>query len=351
MRHRAPIFIILALILSFSLPCLAADQPVRHDFPPVGPYEVITGDFHIHTVNSDGRLTTRNRVQEAYQWGYDAIAITDHGRSVAYTVAKAEGDKLGMIVLRGFETGLARKEHLVVLNAPLDLKIRDAHNWAENPGEAKAFYQEQLTAIAEAGGIVIFAHPHVGYREPMLWAAKKGLIQGIELKNGVVGTGWNTVESHGTHWYPDAVNFGLEHDLAFIANSDMHGVRQPSNSPVTLLLVTERTPDAVVDAIRQRRTVAWFNGMLWGREKLLADLLAAAVTFTRSGDSIQIENHCPVALNLTVSDQKIELPAYGKASANGSARARSITVRWDNVWTGLKTNLQTEAVLKPQYRP
>ena len=344
--YRTYVLIILSLILTFAIPALAADEPVRHDFPPVGPYQVITGDFHIHTVNSDGRMITRDRVEEAYKWGYDAIAITDHGRSVAYHTAKAVGEKLGMVVLRGFESGIGRKEHLVVLNAPLDFKIRNAHDWAEKPDEAKAFYQEQLTGIAKAGGIVLYAHPHVGYREPVLWAVKQGLIQGIELKNGVVGTGWSTVESHGTHWYPAAVDFALEHNLAFIANSDVHSTRQPDTSPVTLLLVTERTPDAVVDAIKQRRTAAWFNGMLWGREKFLKDLLDTSVRFTRSGGAVQIENRCPIAFDLTIADQKLQLPAYGKASVSSPGSAGSVTVKWDNVWIGLKTNLTTEVALR-----
>lgn len=349
MRYRATLFFVLAIVLTLSAPIQAAEEPIRHDFPPVGPYQVITGDFHMHTVNSDGRLTTRARVQEAHSFGYDAIAVTDHGRSVAYTVAKAEGDKLGMIVLRGFESGIAGKEHMVVLNAPLDLKIRDGHRWAETAGQSAAFYQEQLAGIAKAGGIVLYAHPHVGYREPVLWAVKQGLIQGIELKNGVVGTGWNTVESHGTHWYPDAVDFALEHNLAFIANSDVHGQRKSEASPVTLLLVKERTADAVVDAISNQRTLAWFNGMLWGREKLLADVLGSAVSFTRLADgSIEAINHCPVSFSITVkgaTDQTLDVPAYGKAST-ANVSGQSVTVRWNNVWTSLKTNLQTKPVFK-----
>lgn len=343
---------LICLLAMISLPCSAADdiaKPPRHDFPRVGPYEVISGDFHMHTVNSDGRtMTTRERVEESYAFGYDVIAVTDHGRSVAYRVAKYVGEPLGMVIVRGFESGINRKEHLVVLNPPFDYRIRDAHNWAETAGDTRAFYQQELTEINRLGGVVIYAHPHVGYREPVLWAVNQRLIQGIEFKNGVVGDGWNTEKSHGTSWYPSAVAFAMEHDLAVFANSDVHGRRRADTSPVTLLLVTERSVDGVIDAIKQRRTAAWFNGMLWGREKLLAELIKASVVFSRSSDgTIQVENHSPVALEATIlPDQKLSLFAYGKASAKIAGGSRTVSVQWDNVWTGLQTNLKTEVALK-----
>lgn len=338
--------IVLALIALMAMPCWAADAaagPMRHDFPRVGPYEVISGDFHMHTKHSDGRLTTRERVEESYKWGYDAIAVTDHGKSAAYGEARYVGEPLGMIIIRGFETGIAKKEHLVVLNVPSDYKPRDAHVWAENPGESKAFYQQELTNIAKVGGVVIYPHPHVGYREPVLWGIKQGIIQGVELKNGVVGEGWNTVKDHGASWYPSAVDFAMQHNLAFIANSDVHGNRQPDTSPVTLLLVTERSVTGVMDAIKNQRTAAWFNGMLWGRQKLLSDVIESSVIVSRQTDGkIEVENRSPVALSGTIDLAKLELAPYAKATVEGSDSAKTVSVKWDNVWTDLTTNLTTE---------
>ncbi len=33
------------------------------------------------------------------------------------------------------------------------------------------------------------------------------------MKNDVVGSGWNTVESLGTYWYPFAFDWAVEHNL------------------------------------------------------------------------------------------------------------------------------------------
>jgi hypothetical protein len=318
-------------------------KPIRHDFPRVGPYEVITGDFHMHTRYSDGKLTTRQRVEESYNWGYDAIAVTDHGKATAYRMAKSVGEPLGMVVIRGFETGIAENEHLVVLNVPSGYTIRDPHNWAENAGEPKAFYQQELARIAKAGGIVIYPHPHVGYREPVLWGIGQGIIQGVEFKNGVVGEGWNTVKDHGTSWYPSAVDFAMRHNLAIMAHSDVHAHRQPDTSPVTLLLVADRSVGAVLDAIKAQRTAAWFNGMLWGREKLLSDLIETSVVVSRHTDGeIEFENRSPVTLSGSIGSGVLELGAYAKTTIEIGDRAETLCVKWDNVWIDLETNLSTE---------
>jgi len=345
MKTRFSTFLFASAFLALlALRCLAADQltPVRHDFPKVGGYEVLSGDFHMHTINSDGKLTTRQRVEESYKWGYDAIAVTDHGKSRAYSVARSIGEKLGMVILCGFESGIVKNEHLVVLGVPMDYKPRDSHRWAENPGEATAYYRDEMAGIAKAGGLLIYAHPHVGYREPVKWGIQQGIVQGIELKNGVVGEGWNTVKDHGTSWYPSAVGFAMENNLAVFANSDVHGNRAEDTSPVTLLLVTERSPKGVMDAIKGRRTAAWFSGMLWGREELLGKLIMASVKVSRTKDGgLDFENRCPIALKATVGEAKVELAPYGKASLPTGGKAKTVFVTWDNVWTDLQTNLRT----------
>ncbi len=338
------VVIMLFTTMLAGVSCCGANAPVRHDFPRVGPYEVITGDFHMHTTHSDGKLNTRERVEESYRWGYDVIAVTDHGKMGGCRVAKYVGEQLGMIVITGYESGVAGKEHLVVLNVPADLPIRDAHHWAEKPGETKAYYRDELKKIADAGGLVIYPHPHVGYRECVLWGVKQGIIQGIEYKNGVVGKGWNTIEDHGTWWYPHAVDFALKHNLAIFANSDVHANRAPDTSPVTLLLVTERTNKGVMDAIKARRTAAWFNGMLWGRADLLTDLLVASVVAKKAAGGVEIENLSPIGLSGTAGSSVIDLKPYQKITITEPSGALSI--KWDNVWTDLTTNLTTKHVVR-----
>jgi len=322
-----------------------------HVFPRVGEYEVLCGDFHIHTPHSDGRLTGPERVLEAWRYGYDAIAITDHGNYKAYAEALPLAKSLGLILLRGLETGVHGKEHMVVIGISGDYGPRNPHHWAEKEGEERVFYQDQLRRIARDGGIVIQAHPHVGFREPLRWGIEQGIVRGVEVKNGVVGSGWATVETHGTWCYPWGFDWALEHNLAVFANSDTHAARGESDQPITLVFVKERTDKGVLDAVRGGRTVAWFNGMLWGRADLVSDLVQSLVNVRHTADEngsrwLRIENRGPVALKALLqaectSDESIEIGPYEEALVNCDELQDTVSIRWENIWTSPKENLLT----------
>ena len=236
-------------------------------FPRVTEFEVLRGDFHMHTPHSDGEVPPRERVIEARRFGYDVIAITDHGKTAAYDKALPIADALGLILVRGIETGLCDQEHLVGLGFDGGFIPRDSHRWSETEQGETVHYREQWQHLSDSGGYVIYAHPHVGFREPVQWAIERGLLQGVEVKNDVVGSGWNTVDSHGTHWYPFALDWANEHGLAVFANSDVHGTRE-RNQAITLVMTRERTAEGVMEALRARRTVAWFDGLLCALEAL-----------------------------------------------------------------------------------
>ena len=328
----------------------ALKRPI-HSFPRVGKYEVLCGDFHIHTIHSDGKPTPPERVLEAWEYGYDAIAITDHGNFRSYEQALPTAKSLGMILIRGLETGVAGKEHLVAIGVSEDYEPRNPHRWAEKEGEEQVFYQDQLPRIAKAGGIVIHAHPHVGFREPLRWGIEQGIIRGIEVKNAVVGSGWNTAESHGTWCYPWALEWAIEHNLAVFANSDAHAARGENKQPITLLFVEKRTDKGVLDAIRGRRTVAWFDGMLWGRESLLSDLILSVVQVRRTPDEdgggwLRVANQGPVALKAVLQAEcapagAVDIGPYEEVLVNCEDLPDTLTIRWENIWISPTENLCT----------
>ena len=83
--------------------------------PDIDGFYTLKCDFHIHTVFSDGSVWPTARVNEAWNNGLDAIAITDHieyrpykdilsgDLNTSYNMAKARGDEIGLIVIRGTE--------------------------------------------------------------------------------------------------------------------------------------------------------------------------------------------------------------------------------------------------------
>ena len=329
-------------------PTVLGGQTAKCEGEPVG-LEVLRGDFHMHTPHSDGRLSPADRVMEAWRYGYDAIAITDHGNFRAYEEAVSTAESVGIILIRGMETGIGGAEHFVALGFGGDYQPQDSHRWAEADGGAKVFYREQLRRLARADGFVVYAHPHVGLREPVLWGIEQGLLGGIEVKNDVVGTGWNTVESHGTHWYPFALDWAVEHDLTIFANSDVHATRGESEQAVTLLLVKDRSRDGVMDALRTGRTVACFNGMLCGHAWVVEPLIASlsqvdVVDLAEDRVLLRVQNRGPIPLTARIDDTPVEpvtVGPYQKVLVDLPSRPEALAVTWTNVYTRSTSNVTT----------
>jgi hypothetical protein len=320
-------------------------EPVR--------YEVLRGDFHMHTVHSDGTLSPTDRVLEAWQYGYDVIAITDHSSFAAYEEARSMADALGILLVRGMETGINGNEHLVAINFSAAYEPRNPHQWAETEGQSQVFYQDEWRRIAAAGGYVLYAHPHVGLREPMLWGIRTGLLQGIEVKNDVVGSDWNTVFSHGTWWYPSAFDWAVDYGLTLFANSDVHGARSDAEQATTLVLVKERSVAGVMEALRAGRTLASFNNMLcaheWVLELLMANMVDVRLNETEDGAVfLRLQNSGPKELTAEIEGipvSSVTLGAYQTTLVGLRRQPEAITMTWKNLYTRPATNLATTHLL------
>jgi hypothetical protein len=325
----------------FGPPAADTAEPIR--------FEVLRGDFHMHTLYSDGTLTPAQRVLEAWQYGYDAIAITDHGDFRAYEEALPTAKALGLLLLRGMETGLGGQEHLVALNFSADYQPRNSHQWSEAQGQSQVFYQDQWQRLAAAGAFVLYAHPHVGLRDPMLWGLGQGLLQGIEVKNDVVGSEWNTVESLGTWWYPSALDWAVEYGLTIFADSDVHEARGLTEQAVTLVLVEDRSPAGVMEALRARRTVAWFHGLLcaheWVLRLLMASLVDVGLKEMEDGKLfLRLHNRGPVPLTAQIAGMPVEpvtLGAYQQVLVGLRRKPDAVTIIWKNLYIRSTENLTT----------
>ena len=109
------------LMLSLALITqIKAQAPHSHEhditFPDIPGYKTLKGDFHQHTVFSDGQVWPTIRVEEGLREGLDAISITDHleyqphkrdiphpDRNRGYEIAKNKAKGEDLIVLNGAE--------------------------------------------------------------------------------------------------------------------------------------------------------------------------------------------------------------------------------------------------------
>lgn len=376
MKKLVPAITLLSLAwLVPSVPCVAvagdAAPLVRTApaFPEIldGPqrYSVLRGDFHIHTPYSDGKLTPAERVREAWAYGYDVIAITDHRDFRAYAEALPVAEEFGLILIRGMETGLHEMEHLVTLDFAADYIPRDPHSWADSEGGTQVYYRRQWRKLTDAGGFVLYAHPHVGFngagawaaetgdpldpplrhalREPIRWALAQGLLHGIEVRNHTTDRGWGVVRDRGTLWFPMALDWAEQYGLTVFANSDVHPARDQAGNAhepqsATLLLVRQRSRDGVMEALRAGRTVAHFGGMLCGRREMVATVVKGLtrVDFRSGPDGagrVRIENLGPVALTAELKGldcKAVTVEAHQTALVELANAPDELSITWTN---------------------
>lgn len=318
--------------------------PRKITIPDVGEYKVLKGDFHIHTVFSDGNTMPRDRVLEAVDNGLDVISITDHieyrphfgschdsfggdkinsiklldkndDHNIAYNLAKPEAEKQNLILVRGTEiTKTVVPGHF---NAYF---IEDA-----NPIAAVVDDWRQMLAVAsDQGGFVHWNHPTPA-GEPMRFmdeheeACQKGHLHGVEIFNGFT-------------YYPIVSQWCEERNLARIAVSDIHptdwsqyGYQNPLR-PMTLILAKERSYDSVREAFFAKRIIAFAAGIVLGSREWLEKLFAACVAITVKPGILELTNKSDIPCFVQAGGNMRELPAQGKTSIYRNESLNKLTV-------------------------
>jgi lysophospholipase L1-like esterase len=300
--------------------------PRKITIPNVGEYMVLKGDFHMHTLFSDGTVMPQDRVRDAIDNGLDVIAITDHiesynrrlehrsdDRNIGYNLAKVEADKLKLILVPGGE--ISKSEwHLNVLF------INDL-----NPIAAVADDWTAMVAVAvEQGGFVSWTHPNwldstpdtapFGLKrgEPMRFhddieaVRQKGHLHGIEVFSNSV-----------CNYNPIAHDWCNEHDLAVQANTDIHPSesdrfgRQNPRRPTTLILASERTYDSVREAFFAKRTIGWAADMIFGRQPWVEQLFRACVEIKKTETGWTLRNQSDITCVIEAEGITSELSPRG----------------------------------------
>ncbi len=252
--------------------------------PDVPPYKTLKGDFHLHTVFSDGRVWPTVQVREAWRDGLDVVSLTDHAEyhpnapdvrvdgNRAYEVARPIADQLGILLIRGVEITKPDPP------APSVLPDGSAHFNALFVSDANALntpdLMQSLRAAKAQRAFVFWNHPrygvdHAEWFRPIARAFDEGLFQGMELVNG-------------PDFYQEAYPWVAERKLTILATSDGHDP-MPSRAsgfrrPITLLFVRAADADGVREALEARRTAAWLGEDVWGTEEFLKGLWDGAIS-------------------------------------------------------------------------
>jgi len=327
-------------------------------------YKVLKGDFHIHTLFSDGTVTPAARVIEAVDNGFDVISITDHienrifitagdwrlaenndCHNHGYNFARAAAEANDLILVRGTE-----------ITKPVwhfnTIFIEDA-----NPMVAVVDDWRQMIAVAaDQGAFIFWNHPHPhwinrtpapypgGQRfslEPMRFFdeieehRERGQLHGVEVFNGY---------DHSSV-YPVALDWCNERNLAPMAVSDIHLSeweaygRQNPQRPVQLILAKERTHDSVKEAFFARRLVGWAANMIFGNETWVRQLFNACVKIETIGNRSTLRNNSDIPCLIDIGNQRVvELLAQGTLTINHATPTPRFTVK--NWFVGMNKPLE-----------
>ena len=312
----------------------------------VNGYNIYKADFHCHTIYSDGEITPRQRIDEAWQNGLDIIAITDHlearkyERNMLKALRKYSPDEKGYEylwagkcgrIMTDFNATYAEAEKAAKKYPDL-LYIRgvEISRTMSTGSDYNALFVKDVESIydedpykclrnARAQGCFII-HNHPAIRRSTCTptefessAMAQGLFDGIEIVNG------NT-------FYPPIVRRAKENNLCMIAATDLHTPAGTLYTDInifrtmTFVFAKENTEEAVHEALRAHRTLGYCGGHIFGDEQLLKDFFAASVrcrvihTAASGARTIQITNCTSLPFTLRRGKAIIDIPPFNSVT-------------------------------------
>ena len=341
------------------------NEVLRREFvlPEVNGFKVLKADLHSHTVYSDGNVTPEYRVREAWVDGLDVLAVTEHveyrpSEGKMYTFLKgylpAEMQNLDMSSVVK-DMGI-----LSDLNLSNELATKAAEGYGitiipgieitrtpETIGHYNALFVNDANNIydadpaasirkARAQGALIM-HNHPGWRRKNLQMTEfeqkvygEGLIDGVEIMNG-------------SEFYPAVVQRASDKELFMAANTDIHSTtamdytNQGHRRNMTFILAKDASPEAVKEALKKRRTLAYSFGTVAGDEELVKDFFLACVkfeTFRVDGKGkryMRMTNNSSMDFVLTFGGNPVQLRAF--TSRNVSvAKDKKLNFTVENLW-------------------
>ena len=297
MAFRFLLFLFCICTLAQPATAQKTQKNPRLNIPDIPGYLTLKCDFHLHTVFSDGHVWPSLRVSEAERDGLDAISLTEHTDYEGYA-NDVQRDRE-----RGYEIAAERAKNthvLVIKGVEISPRVPPYHNNALFVKDLDAFpydymkiskgsfvmkdsisKEELLAPFIEAkkqGAFVFYNHPSYQWwdqkdkelftpfhNEFLRW----GLLGGVEVVNS---NRYNLI----------AHRMAEKYNLTILANSDEHhAIDYPDgHRPMTLVFATEKTEAAIHDALKNRRTLAYYDNWLIGRQPEAEALLKASIAVT-----------------------------------------------------------------------
>ena len=362
-KHLLALFALTAFVLHLQA------QPSRKEIaiPDILGYKSLKCELHIHTVFSDGYIWPSYRVQEAWEDGLDAIALTDHieyrpyikeDLNKPYELALPKAKELDILLIKGVE--ITKGMPPGHLNA---LFVEDA-----NAIEDK----DPLTSIqnaAKQGAFITWNHP--GWKAQQFDTVRWWDIH-TEIYNAKQLHGIEVVGYHG-EYFPEALNWGNEKNLTLIGATDIHEpIRNEFSYPfehrtMTIAFAKERTVESLKEALFAGRTVVYVRNMLMGRAEFLEPIFQQSISIKPAKIRhnkyvyLKVYNDSDVPYEFTVDKEsdvrcieKVTLKPHqttlvqvrGMVEDVDTRKKIELPITIKNLWTADETPLRTKLVVE-----
>lgn len=242
----------------------------------------LKGDFHSHSVRSDGKRDPAALAGHYREQGYDFFALTDHNRF--YPGGEVDeayaGVNLGITRIRGEEVHAPESNvHIVHVggkSSVADLYFHHQEEYAEEiavyesrvPADIPEMYRYRYARamwatdrIHEAGGLAIFAHPYwqpknVRVHNVRDQLAKRFLTSGLFDAYELVGAMGQVGINRSINLWADLRSEGLK--ISIVGSSDAHGLEKSATFSHTfsICFAEKNENDAIIDAVRAGMNVA-----------------------------------------------------------------------------------------------
>jgi len=230
---------------------VAPAKPMRK----LGGYHVLAADFHVHSFPSGwAMLSPCDTAVEAGRQGLDVIVLTPHDEVWAAKLGRWCSSKVdGPMVIVGEEITSARY-HMIAAGISEAIDSRQA--------AARA-----IDEVHRQGGIAIAAHPYES-AWPAYDAEALSKLDGAEVVRAE--------SKHVAKLASQLRAFFARADTTAIGSSDYHGLGTVGYSR-TYVFARERTERAVLDAVREGRTVVFDGDRAFGDPTLVGIALESGL--------------------------------------------------------------------------
>lgn len=277
------------------------------------------GDTHLHTTNSDGKYPIEKLIEKCRKIGLDYAIITDHN----YNTVEKSYDEGDIIVIQGQELTdylghINVWGNKVPVEPPYDIKTHQD-------------YLELVDKCKETGSVISLNHPFCS-NCPFRTEKDDFPFDTVEV--------WNTIQHSDNiknlSWWSEQLLKGRK--IMAVGGSDYH--RDYASIPLlamptTYVLAQERTPEAILRALKQGRSfvtnspkssklfLSVGNAEIGGSIKLSdCDIAEITVTKLKKGHKVKIYNNDRIIFSFVADKYYKKYSASVKIQEKGFVRAQ-----------------------------